>query len=166
LVQAVHHWRPYLWGRAFIIKTDYFSLKFVLDQHLAMIPQHQWANKLIGFDLPRRIPTKREECGGGRTVSLRHGDDDGIGCHLGSLLRRARRSPPRIATDLALQVLQKQVRDGEKGNHWRIVDDLITSHDRVFVLTESLMLPGLLAHAHGCGHEGTEKTLHMLDADF
>jgi hypothetical protein len=65
-----------------------------------------------------------------------------------------------------LQVLQKQVRDGEKGNHWRIVDDLITSHDRVFVLTESLMLPGLLAHAHGCGHEGTEKTLHMLDVDF
>jgi hypothetical protein len=25
-------------------------LKFLLDQHLATIPQHQWASKLIGFD--------------------------------------------------------------------------------------------------------------------
>jgi hypothetical protein len=50
LVQAVRHWRPYLWGRPFLIKTDHFSLKFLLDQHLATIPQHQWTSKLIGFD--------------------------------------------------------------------------------------------------------------------
>jgi hypothetical protein len=37
-------------GQAFIIKTDHFSLKFLLDQCLAMIPQHQWATKLITFD--------------------------------------------------------------------------------------------------------------------
>ena len=32
LVQAVHHWRPYLWGRSFHIRTDHYSLKFLLDQ--------------------------------------------------------------------------------------------------------------------------------------
>jgi hypothetical protein len=32
LVKAVHHWRPYLWGRSFLIRTDHFSLKFILDQ--------------------------------------------------------------------------------------------------------------------------------------
>jgi hypothetical protein len=58
------------------------------------------------------------------------------------------------------------VLDGEKGDHWWIVDGLITSHDRVFVPVESSVLPDLLAHAHGCGHEGTEKTLHRLRADF
>jgi hypothetical protein len=26
LVQAVRHWRPYLWGRRFSIKTDHYSL--------------------------------------------------------------------------------------------------------------------------------------------
>jgi hypothetical protein len=31
LVQAVRHWRPYLWGRAFVVKTDHYSLKFLLD---------------------------------------------------------------------------------------------------------------------------------------
>jgi hypothetical protein len=60
-----------------------------------------------------------------------------------------------------LQVLQKQVLDNEKGDQWRVVDG-ITSHDRVFVPVESPTLPDLLAHTHGCDHEGTEKTLHKL----
>jgi hypothetical protein len=31
LVLAVRHWRPYLWDRLFIIKTDHYSVKFLLD---------------------------------------------------------------------------------------------------------------------------------------
>lgn len=50
LVQAVRHWRPYVWGHAFIMRTDHFSLKYLLDQCLSTIPQHQWASKLLGFD--------------------------------------------------------------------------------------------------------------------
>jgi len=38
LVQAVRHWRPYLWGRAFIVRTDHYALKFLLDQRLSTIP--------------------------------------------------------------------------------------------------------------------------------
>jgi hypothetical protein len=50
LVQAVRHWRPYLWGRRFVVKTDHYRLKYLLDQRLATIPQHQWVGKLLGFD--------------------------------------------------------------------------------------------------------------------
>jgi hypothetical protein len=50
LVRAVHHRRPYLWGRPFMIMIDDFSLKYLLDQRLTAIPQHQWASTLIGFD--------------------------------------------------------------------------------------------------------------------
>ena len=50
LVQAVRHWRPYLWGRRFTVRTDHFSLKFMLDQRLSTVPQHQWISKLFGFD--------------------------------------------------------------------------------------------------------------------
>jgi hypothetical protein len=50
LVQAVRHWRAYLWGREFVVKTDHYSLKYLLDQRLATIPQHQWVSKLTGFD--------------------------------------------------------------------------------------------------------------------
>ncbi|XP_066381897.1 uncharacterized protein [Miscanthus floridulus] len=43
-------WRPYLWGRRFAVKTDHYSLKYLLDQRLATIPQHHWVGKLLGFD--------------------------------------------------------------------------------------------------------------------
>jgi hypothetical protein len=50
LVQAVRHWRPYLWGRHFAVRTDHYSLKYLLDQRLSTVPQHQWMSKLFGFD--------------------------------------------------------------------------------------------------------------------
>lgn len=50
LVLTIQHWWPYLWGRRFIVRTDHYSLRFLLDQHLPTVPQHQWASKLLGFD--------------------------------------------------------------------------------------------------------------------
>jgi hypothetical protein len=50
LVQAVRHWRPYLWGQSFRVRIDHYSLKFLLDQRLSTAPQHQWISKLFGFD--------------------------------------------------------------------------------------------------------------------
>lgn len=38
LVQAVRHWRPYLWGCRFLIRTDHYSLRFLLDQRLSTVP--------------------------------------------------------------------------------------------------------------------------------
>ena len=38
LVLAICHWRLYLWGRHFVVKTDHYGLKFLLDQRLATIP--------------------------------------------------------------------------------------------------------------------------------
>jgi hypothetical protein len=40
LVKAVRHWRPYIWGRAFTVRTNHFSLKYLLDQRLSTISQH------------------------------------------------------------------------------------------------------------------------------
>ena len=56
LVQAVRHWRPYLWGRSFRVRTDHYSLKFLLDQRLSTVPQHQWISKLFGFDFTVEYP--------------------------------------------------------------------------------------------------------------
>jgi hypothetical protein len=58
------------------------------------------------------------------------------------------------------------VLDGDKGEHWQIIDGLITMCGKVYVPPDSPALPGLLAHTHGCGHEGTKKTLHRLHTDF
>lgn len=47
LVHTVHYWWPYLWGRIFTVRTDHYSLKFLLDQRLSIVPQHQWVSKLF-----------------------------------------------------------------------------------------------------------------------
>jgi hypothetical protein len=40
LVQAVRHCHPYLWGWRFLVRTDHYSLKFLLDQRFSTVPQH------------------------------------------------------------------------------------------------------------------------------
>jgi hypothetical protein len=32
------------------VRTDHYSLKYLLDQRLSTIPQHQWVSKLFGYD--------------------------------------------------------------------------------------------------------------------
>lgn len=62
LVQVIRHWHPYLWGWSFLVCTDKYNLKFLLDQHLSTIPHHQWVSKLVDYDFaveykPRRLNT-------------------------------------------------------------------------------------------------------------
>jgi hypothetical protein len=50
LMKVVRNWRPYLWGRAFTVRTDHYNLKFLLDRCPSTIPQHTWVSKLFGYD--------------------------------------------------------------------------------------------------------------------
>nr|GEU70217.1 PsbP domain-containing protein 3, chloroplastic isoform X1 [Tanacetum cinerariifolium] len=49
VVLALEKWRGYLLDRHFKIKTDHFSLKYLLDQRLSTPFQTKW-RKLLGFD--------------------------------------------------------------------------------------------------------------------
>ncbi|GKC21779.1 retrovirus-related pol polyprotein from transposon 17.6 [Tanacetum coccineum] len=50
VVLALQNWRGYLLDRHFKIRTDHFSLKYVLDQRLTTPFQSKWLPKLLGFD--------------------------------------------------------------------------------------------------------------------
>ena len=50
VVLAVEKWRPYLLGRHFVLKTDHFSLKYLLEQKITTAFQGKWLSKLMGFD--------------------------------------------------------------------------------------------------------------------
>ncbi|GJU08920.1 retrotransposon-related protein [Tanacetum coccineum] len=49
VIQALDKWRGYLLGRHFKIKTDHFSLKYLLDQRINTPSQMKWLPKLMGF---------------------------------------------------------------------------------------------------------------------
>jgi hypothetical protein len=165
LVQAVRHWRPYLWGRRFVVHTDHRSLRFILDQCLTTIPQHQWVSKLLRFDF---------------VVGYKPGVQNIVA---DALSRRDERleevmasSAPQFAlfdevrqeinSDVALSSLRDAISGGAKPGVWSVVDGLILYKGRVYISQDSSLTPAILELVHGAGHEGVHKTLHRLRADF
>ncbi|XP_037493403.1 uncharacterized protein LOC119370090 [Jatropha curcas] len=49
LVKAIKHWHSYLWGREFIVRTNHYTLKYLLEQHHLSATQQHWISKLLGF---------------------------------------------------------------------------------------------------------------------
>ena len=47
---ALEKWRGYLLDKHFKIKTDNFSLKYLLDQRLTTPFQTKWLPKLLGYE--------------------------------------------------------------------------------------------------------------------
>ncbi|GJV33332.1 putative mitochondrial protein [Tanacetum coccineum] len=50
VLMALEKWRGYLLDRHFKIKTDHFSLKYLMGQRLTTPFQTKWLPKLLGFD--------------------------------------------------------------------------------------------------------------------
>jgi hypothetical protein len=166
LVQAVQHWRPYLWGREFTVRTDHYSLKFILDQRLSTIPQHQWVSKLFGYDFsveyrPGRLNTVAD------ALSRRDAEEELLeACALLTpcfALYDDLRS--EIAASAELSDLRSRILSGQLDTPWSCHDYLILYGCRVHVSSSSQLLPSFLEQAHAA-HEGVQKTLHRLRASF
>ena len=175
LVQAIRHWRPYLWGRHFLVRTDHYSLKFLLDQRLSTVPQHQWISKLFGFDFsveyrPGRYNTVAD------ALSRRDAEDEvaarppaSVGAVFAvsgpsfALLDEIRRATTTAPDSCALL---DQLRAGELGDPWHVVDGLLLHGSRVWVPDYGDLRQQVLLLAHTAGHEGIQKTLHRLRAHF
>ncbi|CAA0826979.1 Unknown protein [Striga hermonthica] len=124
LAKAIQHWRPYLWGRSFIIRTDHYSLKFLLEQRIITSPQQRWLSKLMGFDF---------------TVEYRAGREnvvaDALSRQYENFVVLAAVSTPQldyledikaaINSSIALQQLRDQILNGELKDYWSFKDGLL-----------------------------------------
>ena len=140
LVQAVRHWRPYLWGRHFLIRTDHYSLKFLLDQRLSTVPQHQWISKLFGFDFaveyrPGRLnivadSLSRRDAEG----AIEEDSSLGAACVLfGPSFAFIDDICRATATAEDAQLLRRRLEAGELPAPWRFDDSLLLHGSRLFV---------------------------------
>jgi hypothetical protein len=147
-----------------VVKTDHYSLKYLLDQHLATIPQHQWVSKLMGFDFRVYKPGACNMVAD--ALSIRESGEDG---QLMAVSAPTFRVFDDLRTEIeeiaALRQLEEVLAD-KKGDKWKIIDGLITVGGKAYISTDSPCLPGLLVAAHSIGHEGVEKTLNRLRSDF
>ncbi|KAE8778879.1 putative polyprotein [Hordeum vulgare] len=174
LVQAVRHWRPYLWGRSFRVRTDHHSLKLLLDQRLSTVPQHQWISKLFGFDFtveyrPGRLNTVAD------ALSRRDTEDVADDVAMAGTIMCIRSGPSfafiddiHQATSMAVdaQGLRQRLDAGELDAPWRLDEGLLLHGRRIFVPDHGDLRHQVLTLAHSAGHEGVQKALHRLRVDF
>jgi hypothetical protein len=165
LVHAIRHWRPYLWGRRFTVRTDHYSLKFLLDQRLATIPQHHWVGKLLGFDFEVEYKS-----GAQNTVAdalSRRDTPDGVVLTISApRFDYIERLPQAHALDPALVAIRDELAAGTRTAPWGLVDGLVTYDGRLYIPPTSPLLLEIVAAVHGDGHEGMQRTLHRLRRDF
>jgi hypothetical protein len=165
LVQAIRHGRPYLWGWHFIVKTDHFSLKYLLDQRLATIPQHHWVGKLLGFDFKVEYRS-----GATNTVAdalSRRDTEEGellaISAPRFDFIDRLRQAQ---GTDPTLVAIYDEIRAGTRKAPWSIVGGMVAMEGRLYIHADSPLLQEIVAAVHNDVHEGVHRTLHRLRRDF
>jgi hypothetical protein len=153
LSQAVRHWHPYLWDRAFIVRTDHQPLKYILDQRLATIPQHQWISKLLGFDFSIEYKPGRTNV---VVDALSRRDEPDPLLHAISspsfdLLADIKQA---AIEDEEVRSLRDQITAGTLGAPWTVVDGLVLYQNSIYVPTSSPFLLAILSAVHDDNHEG------------
>jgi hypothetical protein len=162
-----------LWGRQFLVRTDHFSLKYLLDQGLSTVPQHQWISKLFSFDFtveyrPRWLNTVAD------ALFLRDAEHaQEVATELGAMCVRSSLTfafldVVRQATARGpdAQEMLRRLGASELQAPWRFDDDLLLHDSRVFLPDHDDLRHQALQLAHSAGHEGVQKTLHRMRSDF
>ncbi|XP_019158364.1 PREDICTED: uncharacterized protein LOC109155092 [Ipomoea nil] len=164
LSQAVRHWRHYLWGREFVIKTDHYSLKYLLQQRLTTSPQQHWMSKLLGFDFkveykPGRLNVVAD--------ALSRRDEEpstlfSISCPRTSLLQDIQDELAQTTEGRAWVARAA----ADSTNVWTVRDGLLFKGTKLVLIPSSKFIPVVLSEIHGSTHEGVQKTIHRIRREF
>jgi hypothetical protein len=154
------------------VRTDYYSLKFLLDQRLLTVPQHQWISKLFGYNFKVEYRLGRVNVAADALSRHDYTDDDAPRA-TGALLAISGSSFAFLedvcrvitATPDAQQLLG-HLCAGDLGAPRREDAGLPLHGRRIYVPDSKDLRHQVLLLAHSAGHEGIQKTLHRLRADF
>ncbi|KAF3676715.1 Type I inositol-1,4,5-trisphosphate 5-phosphatase CVP2 [Capsicum annuum] len=165
LVKAIRHWWSYLWGQHFLVRTDHYSLKILLEQKALTPPQQHWLAKILGY-------TFSVEYGAGRfnavadALSRRDNDEAmllAISMPQLSLfddIRNEQQNSPVV------QKLISAIYIGNPSNQWSVKNGLLLYKHRVFLASNSPSIVTVMAALHNQGHEGYQKSPFWITSDF
>jgi hypothetical protein len=173
LVQAVRHWRPYLWPREFIVRTDHCSLKH-LDQRLSTIPQHTWVSKLFGYAFQVEYKPGAQNADAN---DLSRRDEQEVQGRIHAISRPEFElfDEFRREADVLPEIVAKcqEIAASTAGAAWSVVGGFVMKDGRIFVPTSSAIWPRILDTSHGTGHKGEgctvcqrNKTEHLHPASL
>lgn len=134
-MHAVRHWRPYLWTRLFVIRTDHYSLKHLLDQCLSTTPQHTWVSKLFGYNFQVEYKSGKKNAAA-NALSRRDKCEAAIQTHALSRPEFALFEEFRQESNTLLAVVAKEIDDGTTDAAWFVVDGFVMHKGHIFVPTD------------------------------
>jgi hypothetical protein len=108
-----------------VVKMDHYSLKYLLDQHLATIPQHQWVSKLMGLDfvVEYKLGTSNRVTDALSRQSKEEAEElVALSAPTFMVFDTLRTELDEVA---ALRRLRDEIVAGERGDKWQVVDGLI-----------------------------------------
>ncbi|GKD40675.1 retrotransposon-related protein [Tanacetum coccineum] len=166
VIQALDKWRGYLLDRHFIIKTDYFRLKYLMDQRFTTPAQVKWLPKLMGFDYE---------------ISYKKGSEN-VAVDALSRLSNAGELLQMVATSLTADVYQRIVNgwltdDKIKGiiqglqtgtkitKHYEWSSQQLLKKGKLFIGEDSQLKHELFKHFYEGsqgGHSGVQATLKRM----
>ena len=169
VVFALEKWRGYLLDRHFKIKTDHFSLKYLMEQRLTTPFQIKWLPKLLGYDY--EILYKK----GSENVvadALSRTPTPSLNTMLISdisndLLQRIQAS---WLSDPSVQQIINKLKNGTTINSkfvWK--DDQLRSNGKLVIGCDKVLRQELLKYYHDepmGGHSGVEATYKRLKSMF
>jgi hypothetical protein len=165
LSQAVRHWRPYLWGRTFVVRTDHQPLKYILDQRLATISQHHWVSKLLGYDFTIEYKPGRTNIVAD-ALSLRDMPEAQLSAISSPSFDMLEDIKQAADADTEIQDLRAKIEVGTLGAPWIVADGMVLYQNRLYIPANFPLLSAILSAVHDDRHEGIQRTLHRLHRDF
>ncbi|KAD2805340.1 hypothetical protein E3N88_38717 [Mikania micrantha] len=168
LVLAVQKWHHYLMGRHFFIKTDHYTLKFLLEQRVTTVEQQRLLLKLMPYDFSILHKSGKENRGAD-ALSRRPST-----AHLCTLVL-----PNSVLFDdviAGLQedaytrtILQKLSHDPSSVPNFSLVNSLLLYKGRVVIPDVPAIRQSILHEGHNspiAGHGGFLKTYRRISLQF
>ncbi|XP_047979196.1 uncharacterized protein LOC125221113 [Salvia hispanica] len=168
LVLAIHHWRPYLLGRRFVVHTDQRSLRQLLAHPLATPAQQNWAAKLLGYDFS--IVYKEGRLNKAADALSRR---DKALLELSAVSRATwpewTSVQSSIAADPTLAKIKTELEAGRPSSpHYELVHGTLFYKGRIVVPSQSPWIQKLIAEFHVTptgGHSGAYRTYRRIAAN-
>jgi hypothetical protein len=147
------------------VRTDHYTLKFMLDQRLSTIPQTHWISKLFGYDFSVEYkPGKFNVVAD--ALSRKDSEEVSVNSISTPTFQLFDQIRDTIIASPALSGLRNNIVAGLQDPSWTISDDLILKYGKVYIPADSELLHSVLQLSHSHSHEGIQKTLHRLRSTF
>jgi hypothetical protein len=125
-----------LWTRPFVLHTDHYSLKYLLDQRLSTILQHTWVSKLFGYQFMVEFKPGHQNAA---ADALSCCDEEQVSVHVPSLptfdivdqFRQESMTLQEIIT------MKAQIKARTAGKAWAVVDGIVVHDGHIFMPASS-----------------------------